>query len=190
LASSFSPQLSNIRRATEIAGFRLASDDLTGSLLRCLAASKPKGALLELGTGTGIATAWLLSGMDASSTLDSVDNNEAVIEIARRYLDHDLRVTFHLTDGATFLENARDRQFDLIFADAWPGKFDHLDDALAMLRPGGLYIVDDLLPQSTWPPGHAPRIPAFLTSLEQHPELYVTRLCWSSGLAIATKRSA
>jgi predicted O-methyltransferase YrrM len=61
----FPEQLSEIRRATEAAGFRMASDELTGSLLRGLAASKPKGALLELGTGTGMGTSWLLSGMDA-----------------------------------------------------------------------------------------------------------------------------
>ena len=80
----FPAQLSEIRRATAAAGFRMASDELTGTLLRSLAASKPKGALLELGTGTGMGTSWLLSGMDASSTLDTVDNDKAVVDIARR----------------------------------------------------------------------------------------------------------
>ena len=113
----FPEQLSEIRRATEAAGFRMASDELTGSLLRGLAASKPKGALLELGTGTGMGTSWLLSGMDASSTLDTVDNDHAVVAIARRYLGHDSRVRFHVADGATFLMDLRDRRFDLIFAE-------------------------------------------------------------------------
>jgi hypothetical protein len=40
----FPEQLSEIRRATEAAGFRMASDELTGSLLRGLAASRPKGS--------------------------------------------------------------------------------------------------------------------------------------------------
>ena len=115
-------------------------------------------------------------------------NDGAVVDIARRYLGHDSRVRFHVADGATFLAGIRDRRFDLIFADAWPGKFDHLNDALSLLRPGGLYIVDDLLPQPSWPDGHAPRIPTFLNALEQHPDLYVTRLAWSTGLVIATKR--
>lgn len=166
----------------------MASDERTGSLLRTLAGSKPKGALLELGTGTGVGTSWLLSGMDASSTLDTVDNDKAVVDIARRYLGHDSRVCFHVADGATFLVDLRDRRFDLIFADAWPGKFDHLDVALSLLRPGGLYIVDDLLPQPSWPEGHAPRIPCFLSALERE-DLHVTRLVWSTGLVIATKRS-
>jgi predicted O-methyltransferase YrrM len=181
----FPEQLANIRRATEAAGFRMASDDLTGSLLRCLAASKSKGVLLELGTGTGMGTSWLLSGMDASSTLDSVDNDKGVLDIARRYLGDDPRVRFHLTDGASFLVSLRDRQFDLIFADTWPG----ISNALSLLRSGGLYIVDDLLPQPSWPEGHAPQVPAFLHALEQHREFYVTRLVWSTGLVIATRRS-
>jgi predicted O-methyltransferase YrrM len=184
----FPNQLSSIRRATEAAGFRMASDDLTGSLLRSLAASKPNGALLELGTGTGIGTSWLLSGMDAGSTLDTVDNDATVVEIARLHLGYDSRVHFRVADGASFLAGLRNRSFDLIFADAWPGKFDHLDDALSLLRPGGFYIVDDLLPQPSWPGGHAPRIPAFLNLLDRRADLHVTRLAWSTGLAIATKR--
>jgi predicted O-methyltransferase YrrM len=180
--------LSNIQRATEAAGFRMASDQLTGSLLRVLAASKPAGELLELGTGTGMGTSWLLSGMDAASTLDTVDNDEAVVAIARRFLGHDSRARFHVSDGAAFVASLAGRQFDVIFADTWPGKFDHLDDALSLLRPGGIYIGDDLLPQASWPADHAPKIPLFLHALEQRPDLHITRLSWSTGLVLATKR--
>jgi predicted O-methyltransferase YrrM len=35
-------------------GFTMASDAWTGALLRTLAAAKPGGSLLELGTGTGL----------------------------------------------------------------------------------------------------------------------------------------
>ena len=33
----------------------------------------------------------------------------------------------------------------LSYADAWPGKFSQLEEALALLRPGGMYVIDDLL---------------------------------------------
>ncbi len=95
-AAEFPSILDVLRRETEHAGFGMASEPKTGSLLRTLAASKPGGRFLELGTGTGIGTAWLLAGMDDASHLDSVDTDPAVQEIARRHLGHDTRVTFHL----------------------------------------------------------------------------------------------
>src|SRR5262245_37793236 len=104
-------------------GFNMASEPRVGSLLALLAASKPGGSLLELGTGTGHGTAWLLAGMDAGSTLDTVDTDAAVVAVAQRHLGSDRRVTFHVRDGAEFLEEFASRRFDLIYADAWPGKF-------------------------------------------------------------------
>src|SRR4051794_22116841 len=55
--------LAALFRENEQIGFQLASEQRTGVLLRVLAASKPGGHLLELGTGTGVGTAWLLDGM-------------------------------------------------------------------------------------------------------------------------------
>src|SRR5215468_7423108 len=99
--------LEAIERETRQVGFTMGSEPRTGSLLRTLAATKPAGRILELGTGTGIGIAWLLAGMDAKSKLDSVDSDPRVLEIARRHHGHDARVTFHLADGAQFLTNAR-----------------------------------------------------------------------------------
>ncbi len=124
----------------------MASEPKTGALLAALAASKPGGRLLELGTGTGIGTAWLLSGMDGDARLDTVDIDEQVTAIARRHLSSDPRLAFHLADGAAFLSRSPKSHYDLIYADAWPGKFSHLDDALSLLTVGGIYFIDDLLP--------------------------------------------
>ena len=85
-------------------GFTMASEPKTGALLAALAAAKPGGRLLELGTGTGLGTAWLLSGMDAASHLDTIDTDPKVIAIARTHLEKDARVTFHLMDEAEFIE--------------------------------------------------------------------------------------
>lgn len=181
--------LATIRRETARAGFDMASDDLTGALLRTLAASKRSGAFLELGTGTGAGTAWLLAGMNESSRLDTVDNDPRVVAIAEQALGDDPRVQFHIADGATFLASLRGREFDLIFADTWPGKFDHLDDALDLLRPGGVYVIDDLLPQPNWREGHAEKIAPLMSALAAHRDLHITRLAWSTGIVLATKIS-
>ena len=49
---------------TNALDYTMVSEPKMGALLAVLAASKPGGRLLELGTGTGHGTAWLLSGMD------------------------------------------------------------------------------------------------------------------------------
>jgi predicted O-methyltransferase YrrM len=48
--------LAAIHKDTEALGFTMASEPQTGALLAALAASKPGGRLLELGTGTGVGT--------------------------------------------------------------------------------------------------------------------------------------
>ena len=122
------PQLGAIEADTEGLGFALGSDPWTGSLLRTLAASKPRGSLLELGTGTGLATCWLLEGMDRQSTLLSVDNDEAV--------------------------------------------------------------VDDMLPQPTWPEGHQEKATKLVETLSQRSDFRITFLEWSTGLVVAARRGA
>ncbi|HEX8372399.1 MAG TPA: class I SAM-dependent methyltransferase [Chthoniobacterales bacterium] len=179
--------LDAISAETRTLGFNMASDPLTGSLLRTLAASKPRGKLLELGTGTGLGTASILAGMDADSVLESVESDATVLAIAQQHLAGDPRVTFYHEDGAAFLERSQGRSFDFIYADTWPGKFTHLPEALALLAPGGLYIIDDLLPQPNWPEDHAPKVPRLIAELESRAELRVTKLCWATGLIIATK---
>ena len=179
--------LEAIRVDTERIGFALASEPKTGALLRACAASKPGGRVLELGTGTGVGTAWLLDGMDAAARLISVDSDPQVQDVAKRHLAQDPRVTFHLGDGGAFLEQRRDTRFDLIYADAWPGKFTHLDLALSLLAAGGIYFIDDLLPQPNWPAGHAAKVAPLIANLESRHGFVATKLPWASGLMIVVR---
>ncbi len=68
-----------------------------------------------------------------------------------------------------FSKSVGDTRFDLIYADAWPGKFTHLDLALSLLTIGGIYFIDDLLPQPNWPDGHAAKIAPLVRDLENRP---------------------
>jgi len=181
--------LAAIEKETSAVGFTMASDLWTGSLLRTLVATKPGGAFLELGTGTGLATAWLLDGMDTRSTLLTLDNDEAVVSIARRNLGHDPRVTFFVGDGGEHIASlrAQERMFDLVFADTWPGKYTHFEEALQLVRAGGLYVVDDMLPQPNWPEEHPAKVEKLIERLSTHPDLRITTLNWSTGLIIAAK---
>ncbi len=178
-----------ITQATADSGFSMASDCKTGSLLRTLAATKPGGSFLELGTGTGLSTAWILAGMSEKSTLVSADNDEIVQSVARKHLGQDRRVSFQLADGGVFLESLAGSKFDFIFADTWPGKYTHLEAALSLLKPGGLYIVDDMLPQPNWPPGHEEKVHALIADLEARPDLMITKLNWATGLIVGAKNA-
>jgi len=181
--------LKDIQEATASIGFTMGSDIHTGSLLRTLAATRPAGMFLELGTGTGLGTAWILDGMDAQSQLFTVDRDERASSIARQFLGSDPRVTFSLMGGLDFIASMREhrRTFDFIFADMQPGKFYYLDETLQLLAAGGLYIVDDLLPLPSWEEGHAPGVARLITTLEARHDLHITKLNWSTGLLLAVK---
>jgi predicted O-methyltransferase YrrM len=181
------PRLPQIMSETARLNFTMASDTLTGCLLRTLAATKPASDVLELGTGTGIATAWLLDGMDERSRLVSVEKDEAVLAVAKKFLGDDRRVDFFHADGAWWLDHAECFRFDLIFADSWPGKHTHLDEALRLLKRGGLYVIDDMLPQPNWPDVHAQRANELISTLENRDDLIITKMNWSTGIIIGTK---
>lgn len=175
---------------TDALGFDMASEPKVGALLMALAASKPGARFLELGTGTGHGTAWILGGMDATSRLDTVDTDPDVVAVAKRHLATDRRVTFHIADGSDFMRTLAPGSVDFIYADAWPGKFSHLDEALALLRCGGMYVIDDLLPQPNWPEGHGPKVAALIAALERRSGFVTVKLAWGSGVLVAVRVSS
>jgi predicted O-methyltransferase YrrM len=188
-AAAAPPAWREIDRRSRALGFDMPSEPGAGAMLRLLAASKPGGRLLELGTGTGLATAWLLAGMGQGASLVSVDSDQAVQAVAREVLGVDPRVTFVIADGLDHVRTQSPGSLDLIFADAWPGKYEGLDETLALLAPGGLYVVDDMSRQPNWPQGHQPRVDALAARLKSHPDLTTVALGWASGLVIAARRS-
>ncbi len=179
----FLPVLQNKVRELE---FSMSSDLLVGSLLRTLTATKPGGRFLELGTGLGLSLAWMVDGMDDSSTVLSLDNDAVLTDFVRQVFSGDTRVTVLETDGESWIEAYHGPGFDLIFADTWPGKYNHLDETLTLLNPGGLYVIDDMNPQPNWPEGHARRAADLVAELQGKSKLKLTALDWSTGVLIAT----
>ena len=171
-------------------GFGMAGERTVGSLLRTLARSKGKGRFLELGTGTGLSTAWILDGMSPDSTLITLDNDLALLEIAKRHLGNDPRLTIICGDGDRFIPElaSKGAGFDFIFADTWPGKYRHIEETLDLLNRNGLYVIDDMLHQANWPEDHPPKVKALLDFLDGRPDLLVTRMRWSSGVVLVTKQ--
>jgi predicted O-methyltransferase YrrM len=96
--------------------------------------------------------------MDAQSTLLSVDNNPELSSVAQRCLGSDPRLTLRIADGREFIQSLAGQKFDLIFADSWPGKFNTFEETLRLVALGGMYVVDDMLPQPHWPDAHPPLV--------------------------------
>ena len=176
--------ISFIDHKTKDLGFDMASRPQTGALLRVLAASKPKGTFLEIGTGTGYGTAWLLEGMDLDSKLISVESDEKVQSVAKEAFINDKRLQLIFENGFDFLKQQVASSFDMIFADAFPGKYDFLNETLNLLKPGGFYVVDDMLPQADWPKDHYPLAKGVLENLKKLNDVATVGLHWSSGLII------
>lgn len=178
----------DIDLATKENGFTMPSDILTCSLLRTLATSKPGGKFLELGTGTGLSTSWILDGMDNDSTMISFDNDETLLKIAHKFLGHDRRLNLVHADVEEWIKATLGQKFDYIFADTWHGKYLLLEEVLDMINKGGFYIVDDMLTQPNWPDGHSEKAINFIEFLESRSDLVITKQHWATGIIIAVKK--
>ncbi|WP_295823264.1 O-methyltransferase [uncultured Deinococcus sp.] len=180
--------LAPFRHTAARLGFDASCDAATSAILRTLAASKPGGNILELGTGVGFGTAHLLAGMDSAARLETVELDGTLSAAARNLLGTDPRVTFTVQDGTDWLHAHQGQHDDLIFADTWPGKFRALDETLNLLAPGGLYFIDDLFPQPNWPDGHQSKVNALRATLNKRTDLHTASLDCATGLMLCTHK--
>lgn len=166
----------------------MPSDRLLGSLLRTLIASKPAGNFLELGTGTGLSLSWIIDGMDVESKITSVENNPDYLEVPKSFYKSNKQVNLICEDATDWVKQYKGFGFDLVFADTWVGKYTHLEEVLTLVKPGGFYIVDDMNKQENWPEGHAEKAANLEKILRTREDFQFTRLDWSSGIILMTKR--
>jgi predicted O-methyltransferase YrrM len=184
----FPPKYVEVLKASQSMDFKMGSDVRTGNLLQALAAAKPKGRFLEIGTGMGLSATWILNGMDSQSTLLSVDNNPDLSSVAEKILGFDSRLTLMVADGAEFIKSLAGQTFDFIFADSWPGKYNTLEETLQLVAPGGFYVVDDMLPQPNWLEGHQLSVDELLVKLDALKNFHVCKINWSTGLVLCTRK--
>lgn len=169
-------------------GFDLQPDNKTGALLQLLVSSKPDGIFLELGTGTGITTSWMLNGMSHKASLITIDRDESTQKIAKHSIGLDSRITFKCCDALEFLKEQKKASYDLIFADALPGKWEYMEETISLLKPGGLYVVDDMLPFDDWPDYQYPKALENIETLKSIKNINTVGLHWSTGLVIVSPK--
>lgn len=122
---------------------------------------------LELGTGMGLTTYHILSNLPPDAVLDSVESDQALIEIARKAVGSDKRLRLHNKLGEDFIGEALEADgYDLVFADTWLGKYFLLDKVLRMVKPSGIYVIDDMNHSDDWPGGHEEKARSLLAHLQ------------------------
>ncbi len=117
-----------------------------GAVLRMLAAAVRARAVVEVGTGTGLSGLWLLRGMAGDGTLTSIDVDPEHLRIARAAFlaagHGPSRLRLINGMGLDVLPRLTDGGYDLVHVDAAPAEHPrYLDEAVRLLRPGGIVAV-------------------------------------------------
>ncbi len=124
-----------------------------GALLRSLAAAHRDGVIGEIGTGPGVSTAWLLSGMRGTARLVSCEIDERLARSATQFFADEPRVEILHGDWEAVLP--AHGPFSLLFFDANAGTVladrGKWDVVLKLVRLGGQIVMDDLVPVDMWP---------------------------------------
>jgi predicted O-methyltransferase YrrM len=140
-----------VKTAARARGVEIGTVDVTqgtGAYLRHLAHFLNAQSVVEIGTGSGVGSLWLLEGMIASGTLTSIDDEmehstvaklaltDANIEQSRYRLitNSVMDVMTKLTDRAYDLVVFRHNPEDLSFA---------ISEAHRILRSGGVFVIDN-----------------------------------------------
>jgi predicted O-methyltransferase YrrM len=136
--------------------FERSSIPEVGRLLGTLAASLPRGRLGEIGTGTGVGAAWIVSAMGREAAFVTAEADDdryaAAVELFADYP----QVRVRHGDWHQVLPG--ESPFDLLFFDGggWkrspPGQMRaESEQALELVAPGGIVAMDNLTPEHLWP---------------------------------------
>lgn len=123
-----------------------------GKLLHVLARSIGAWRILEVGTLGGYSTIWLARALPGHGALVTLEIDPHHAEVARANLDAagvgdkvEIRVG-PAVETLSRMEAEGEGPFDLVFIDAdKPSNVAYLKAALALARPGGLIIVDNVV---------------------------------------------
>jgi len=126
----------------ERTGFTRSCSTETGRLLQVLAGGRGIERVAEIGTGTAVGSAWILSALDPDVAFVTVELDEARARDAAELLAEDEAARVLQGDWRDVLPP--EAPFDLLFADG--GRAKAHEEIAGLLSPGGLLVLDDLTP--------------------------------------------
>ncbi len=124
----------------------------------------------EIGTGTGVGAAWIVSALDLSVPFVTVEPDPERAAAARELFAVDENVRVLEADWREVMR--AEAPFDLLFYDGGGKQRPDLDgeNVVGLLAPGGTVVLDDLTPGRTGPDpvrefwlGHSRLVAAELT---------------------------
>ena len=127
---------------------RMLSGSYQGRLLALLAKMIQPKKILEVGTYTGYATLCMAEGLATGGSIDTIDYNEELSDIQRRYFDQSpyrSQIVQHLGEAKDVIKTLTG-PYDLVFLDADKENYPHYFDlVIDKLETGGVILSDNVL---------------------------------------------
>ena len=120
----------------------------TGRLLATLAATRG-GTMAEFGTGCGVGTAWLRSGVRPEARIISAELDADLASAAQEIFCEDPQVEVLAADWSTLRDKG---PYSLLFLDPSVPADASVDAVADLVESGGIVVLDDFAPCQMWPP--------------------------------------
>lgn len=190
-----------LKVAARARGVEIGTRDLTqgaGAYLAFLAHLLKAQSVVEVGTGSGVGSLWLLDGMLKSGTLTSIDDEAEHTSIAKMaFAEADIAPQrFRLITNPVMevLTKLTDRAYDLVIYRHNPEDLPYaISEAERILRSGGVFVIDNFFggAKVSDPAQRDPKTVALREagkSLRANSDVWATSLIpVGDGLLLATK---
>lgn len=141
-----------VNRAFDVsrrAGYVSFCRNETGRLLAMLAATRD-GTMAEFGTGCGVGTAWLRSGVrDEKARIITAELDAKLAGAAAEIFADDPLVEVLAADWSTLRDKG---PYSLLFLDSDQPNQVSADAVVDLVEGGGIVVLDDFTPCEQWPP--------------------------------------
>ena len=147
-SNTYIPQL--VQASKDLAkrnDFENSCSDEAGRLLSVLVGQITQGTVLEVGTGFGVGTSWILSALAPTVKFITVDISKEKIEATADNIRHD-QAEFICGDWKEVISKG---PFQFIFADAAAAKTIEGELLFNSLNTGGMLFMDDFTPEEHFP---------------------------------------
>lgn len=192
--------LAGIARGGETRKLPLVDAEV-GALLRVLATSVGASRILEIGTAIGYSGIWLARALPPDGMLMTMEMDQDRAREARENFERAgvaRQVSVIVGDAQRMLAKVAG-PFDVIFQDGDKQLYTPLLDRLvALLRPGGLLITDNVLWDGEVVPGYVEKpvrnaadtraIAEYNERITTHPQLITSIVPLRDGVAISVKK--